>query len=177
MEKISNQALNRLDEQGFKEAPKFPLVFVLENVRSALNVGSVFRTADGFRCEAVFLVGYTATPANREMYKTALGATDTVRWEHFERSDQALIRLREMGYRIFAAEQVKEPIYLNDFTVQPDDKIAVVFGNEISGVDQLTIQQCDGVIEIPQFGTKHSFNVAVSAGMMGWHIMNQFLKR
>ena len=173
MRKLANAELNRLNVEQFRNAEKIPITVVLENVRSALNVGSVFRTADGFRLEKIILVGFTATPPNKEMHKTALGATDTVSWEQVSDTEQAIEALKSSGYKVFAIEQAENAIMLNDFIFDSGEKLALIFGNEVSGVEQETIDKCDGVIEIPQFGAKHSFNISVSAGIVLWHLVNQ----
>lgn len=175
MKKLANSELNRLSVDQFKEAEKIPVTVVLENVRSALNVGSVFRTADGFRLEKVILIGYTAVPPNKEMHKTALGATDTVSWSHVATTAEAIALLQSDGYAIYAVEQAQGAIMLNEFNSDEVAKLALIFGNEVSGVEQETIDACDGVIEIPQFGAKHSLNISVSAGVVLWHIVNQKL--
>ncbi len=176
MRKLANAELNRLNIQEFKQAEKIPVTVVLENVRSALNVGSVFRTADGFRIEKVILIGYTATPPHKDIQKTALGATDTVSWEHVPETATAMETLKANGYKIYALEQTENAIMLNDFEPAADEKIALIFGNEVMGVEQDTINAADGVIEIPQFGAKHSLNVSVSAGIVMWHLVNQKLQ-
>ncbi|RYY92126.1 MAG: TrmH family RNA methyltransferase, partial [Chitinophagaceae bacterium] len=142
----------------------------------AYNVGSLFRTSDAFRLEALYLVGYTAFPPHKEIRKTALGAEDTVAWKHFKKMEEALGDLRAAGYRIYAVEQAEGSRMLQDVVVGSDEKIAVVFGNEVTGVEQNTIAQCDGCIEIPQLGMKHSLNVATAAGVVLWEIVRQHLK-
>ena len=146
--------------EEFRESPKIPVIAVLENVRSAYNVGSVFRTADAFLIEAIYLTGYTARPPHKEIKKTALGAEDTVSWKHFPSAREAVQLLKEDGYKVFAVEQVENSISLEKFDA--DDKVAVIFGNEVSGVEQTTIALCDGTIEIPQLGMKHSLNIATA---------------
>jgi len=175
MRKLANAELKRLNVEEFKSAEKIPITIVLENVRSALNVGSVFRTADGFRLEKIILIGFTSTPPNKEMHKTALGATDTVTWQHLNDTREAMFELRSRGYKIYAVEQAEQSVMLNDFTRLRGEKTALIFGNEVTGVEQETIDASDGVIEIPQFGAKHSFNIAVSAGIVLWHVVNQEL--
>lgn len=164
------EALNRLSVEEFKTVEKTPLVFVLDDVRSASNVGSVFRTADAFACAEVVLCGYTATPPHREILKTALGATESVAWRHFETTEMALNALHTEGYYILAIEQVEGSMYLQDIDNQDfkDKKIAIVLGNEVEGVSEAAIKIADGVVEIPQFGTKHSLNVSVTAGIVAW---------
>lgn len=164
-------ALGRKTVNEFKEAQKFPLIAVLENVRSAYNVGSVFRTADAFLLEAVYLTGYTAHPPHKEIKKTALGAEDSVAWKFFKTSAEAVEDLKSLGYKVFAVEQVVNSISLQDFSFVDDDKLALVFGNEVTGVDEATLLNCDGCIEIPQFGMKHSLNIATAAGVVLWEMV------
>ena len=163
--------LNRKSVEEFKSSEKMPVIAVLENVRSAYNVGSVFRTADAFILEAVYLTGYTAFPPHKEIKKTALGAEDTVKWKHFPKAADAIALLKQEGYRVYAIEQVvsSRPLQLVDF--DPLEKIAVIFGNEVTGVEEETIRQCDGCIEIPQLGMKHSLNIATAAGVVLWEII------
>ena len=170
MRKLRNDELGRLDVANFKKAPKVPFVVVLDNVRSLNNIGSAFRTSDAFCVEAVYLCGITATPPHREIHKTALGATDSVDWKYFESTMEAVHTLKNEGYRIVAVEQADESIDLRDFVPKSDGKYALVFGNEIKGVEEKVVQQADGVIEIPQFGTKHSLNISVSIGVVLWDL-------
>lgn len=170
MRKLLNSELNRLDQQGFKDAEKLKVVVILDNVRSQHNIGSVFRTADAFRIERILLCGITATPPNREMQKTALGATETVAWEYFEKTLQAVEQMRKDGYAILAIEQAKGSLALENFDPCKFDKIALVFGNEVQGVDEAIVKDADSCIEIPQFGTKHSLNISVTAGIVLWHV-------
>lgn len=163
--------LNRKSVEEFKQADKMKVITVFENVRSAYNVGSLFRTADAFLLEAVYLTGYTAFPPHKEIKKTALGAEDTVSWKHFPNADEAIKDLRSMGFKVFAVEQVRNSLMLNELHFAADDKIAVIFGNEVSGVEQSTILNCDGCIEIPQLGMKHSLNVATAAGVVLWELI------
>ena len=165
--------LGRSSPDTFKEQPKMPIIVVLDNVRSALNVGSVFRTADAFALEKVYLCGITATPPHREILKTALGSTETVAWEYVEVAPEALQRLKEEGYQSWAAEQVEGSISLQDIVFQKGEKIAVVFGNEVDGVGEQTLAACMGALEIPQFGTKHSLNVAVCVGIVTWELVRK----
>jgi len=169
MRKLSMKELGRKSVEEFKESAKIPVIAVLENVRSAYNVGSVFRTADAFLIEAVYLTGYTAKPPHKEIKKTALGAEDTVSWKHFLAAKEAIQQLKEDGYKVFAVEQVENSISLEKFDA--DDKVAVIFGNEVTGVEQSTIALCDGTIEIPQLGMKHSLNIATAAGVVLWEIV------
>ena len=164
-------ALNRKTPDEFRRSEKTPVIAVLENVRSAYNVGSVFRTADAFLLEAVYLTGYTAVPPHKEIKKTALGAEETVEFSYFKYCSDAVNELKERGYKVFAAEQVTGSLMLQDADIKADEKIAIVFGNEVSGVEAATIAECDGCIEIPQFGTKHSLNIATAAGVVLWEIV------
>ena len=174
MRKLSMQELNRKSAEAFRQAEKMPIVVVLENIRSAYNVGSVFRTADAFLLEAVYLCGYTAFPPHKEIKKTALGADETVRWKHFKKTAEALEELREEGYKIYSVEQAEESRALQDFEMQ--GKAAVVFGNEVTGVEQSTLAATDGCIEIPQLGMKHSLNVSVAAGVVLWEMVRGRIK-
>lgn len=173
MRKLCNDELNRLDTEGFKNAIKNPIVVVLDNVRSCNNIGSVFRTSDALLIEKIFLCGYTATPPNKDIHKTALDAENTVEWKYFEDTVDAVEELKINGYKVYAVEQVENSIMLNRFKPEPDEKIALIFGNEVKGVAQNVINYCHGVIEIPQYGTKHSFNISVSAGIVLWDIVNK----
>lgn len=165
--------LNRKSVQEFKAAEKLPLIAVLENVRSAYNVGSVLRTADAFLLEAVYSTGYTAHPPHKQISKTALGADETVTSKHFPDAASAISELKQQGYRIFAVEQAQNSIPLHMWEAVPGDKVAVVFGNEVTGVEQSTILCCDGCIEIPQLGMKHSLNIATAAGIVLWEMAKQ----
>lgn len=165
--------LNRLTVEEFRESEKLPIIAVLENVRSAYNVGSFFRTADAFRLEAVYLIGYTAFPPHKEIRKTALGAEDTVQWKHFKTSAEALADLHRLQYRVFAIEQTEGSCPLQYFAA--DGPVAVVFGNEVTGVEQDTIALCEGSIEIPQLGMKHSLNVATAGGIVLWELVRHKL--
>jgi len=162
--------LNRKSVEEFKQSEKSPVIVVLENIRSAYNIGSVFRTADAFLVEAIYICGYSAKPPHKEIKKTALGAEETVTWKHFKSAGEAIEELRNDGYKIYAIEQVKDSISLEKFE-SSDNKIAVVFGNEVTGVEQTTIQLCDGSIEIPQLGMKHSLNIATAAGVVLWEMV------
>lgn len=170
MEKLSMQALARLSVDDFKQAEKMPVVLVLDNVRSALNVGSVFRTADAFALSGIVLCGITAQPPHREILKTALGSTESVVWEYIPETVEAVKLLRERGFRVIAVEQTQPKTWLHQLTVTSDQPVAFVFGNEVNGVDEAVLAICDEVVEIPQFGTKHSLNVAVSAGIVCWEL-------
>ncbi len=171
MQKLSMDELNRLTPEEFKRSEKTSVIAVLENIRSAYNVGSVFRTSDAFLLESVYLIGYTAQPPHKEIKKTALGAEDTVNWTYFPDSISAIKYLKSINYTIFAIEQVKDSLSLEKIKFVPTDKIAVIFGNEVTGVDQETILHCDGCIEIPQLGMKHSLNIATAAGVVLWEII------
>lgn len=177
MRKLSMDELNRKSVDEFKESNKFPIVAILENIRSAYNVGSVFRTADAFLIESLIITGYTAKPPHKEIKKTALGAEDSVNWEYFETTKMAIRHLREQQFKIYAVEQVDESISLAEINTLSTEKVAFVFGNEVNGVDVDVISLCDGCIEIPQFGTKHSLNISVAAGIVLWEaIRNEFQK-
>lgn len=160
--------MGRISGDDFRNAEKLPLVVVLDNVRSLHNVGSVFRTSDAFRVQRILLCGITATPPNAEIHKTALGAEDVVEWQYFESTDEAVAMLREEGYRIYSIELCDGSIALQDFETSPGENYAVILGNEVKGVQQSVVDASDGAIEIPQFGTKHSLNVSVTAGMVIW---------
>lgn len=168
--------LNRKSVNEFREAAKRPLVVVLDNVRSMHNVGSVFRTADAFLIERIYLCGYTPQPPHRDINKTALGATETVEWIYTPTTEEAVLLLREQQYNIWAVEQAEGSLLLNDFTseilIQPtgQPRVAVVFGNEVSGVDDIVLKWCHGCIEIPQSGMKHSLNISVAAGIVLWEL-------
>lgn len=171
MRKLKNSELDRLSVEEYKEIQKTPITVVLDNIRSCNNIGSVFRTSDALLIEKVVLCGITATPPNKEIHKTALDAEKSVPWEYFEETDSAITQLKENGYRVFAVEQVENSIMLPDFTPEKDQKLALVFGNEVKGVQQSVVDLCDGAIEIPQYGTKHSFNISVSAGIVLWDLV------
>lgn len=168
MKKLKSDELNRVGVEEFREQEKLPVIVVLDNVRSMHNIGSVFRTADGFAIEKLYLCGITAQPPHREIEKTALGATQSVAWTHFESTLQAVASLREDGYEIIAIEQASGSIMLNTFQPESSKKYALIFGNEVNGVSEEVMAQIDKCIEIPQFGTKHSFNIVISAGIVLW---------
>ena len=168
LRKLKVTEMNRLTVEEFKEAKKIPLVVVLDDVRSLHNIGAVFRTSDAFLVDCIYLCGITATPPHPEMHKTALGAEYTVDWKYFQHTEDAVNELRTMGYTLFAIEQCEGSILLNKLVLEPDKKYAVVLGNEVKGVKQEVVNLCDGCIEIPQFGTKHSLNVSVTAGIIIW---------
>ncbi|HMK04600.1 MAG TPA: RNA methyltransferase [Ferruginibacter sp.] len=167
--------LNRKSVEEFKRTEKIPVIAVLENIRSAYNVGSVFRTADAFLINAIYITGYTCVPPHKEIKKTALGAEENVEWKHFASSKEAIDSLKEEGYKVFAVEQVVNSLSLQQVEFKDDEKIAVIFGNEVSGVEQSTIELCDGCIEIPQLGMKHSLNIATAAGVVLWEIVRKRL--
>lgn len=168
MQKLKLDDLNRVSIDEFKEQEKLPVVVVLDNVRSMHNIGSIFRTADGFSIAGVYLCGITAQPPHREIEKTALGATQSVNWQHFNSTTEAIAALRTDGYEIIAIEQAKGSTMLNTYKPAADKKFALIFGNEVNGVADEVMTQIDECIEIPQFGTKHSFNITISAGIVLW---------
>lgn len=168
MRKIKNEELERKTIEEFKSAKKTPVIVVLDNVRSLHNVGAVFRTSDAFLIEAIYLCGITGCPPNKEIQKTALGSTETVLWKYFENTGSAIESLKEEEFEIWAIEQVEGSIALENFAINKTKKYAVVFGNEVNGVDQEIINTCTGSIEIPQAGTKHSLNISVSSGIVLW---------
>ncbi|MBP3254507.1 MAG: RNA methyltransferase [Bacteroidales bacterium] len=172
--KLSMQQLGRMSVEEFKSSDKTPVVLVLDNIRSMSNIGSVFRTADAFRLEEIFLCGITATPPHREINKTALGATQSVKWQYAESTLECVNALKAQGYSVYALEQTENSIPLQNFAVNRLP-LALVLGNEVEGVSQDVIDACGGVIEIPQFGTKHSFNVSVSCGIVLWETVKQIL--
>ena len=173
---MSIDELGRKSVEEFKEAEKMPVIAVLENIRSGYNVGSTFRTADAFLLAGVYICGYTAHPPHKEIKKTALGADESVHWKYFKTTAEAMGELRSLGYKIYAVEQAEDSHMLHRFQQNEDDKIAVVFGNEVTGVEQATIAQCDGCIEIPQLGMKHSLNVSVAAGVVLWDLVSKRIK-
>ena len=172
--KLQNDELNRISADEMKSIEKVPVTIVLDNIRSLNNIGSVFRTADAFLMEQIYLCGITATPPHRDIQKTALGATETVNWKHFSTTLEAIELLKQQGYKIAAVEQTENSTFLNEFNINKNEKWALVFGNEVSGVDQDVINCCDVVIEIPQFGSKHSLNISVSAGIVVWEIQKKY---
>lgn len=176
MRKLKNSELDRLSVDEYKEIVKTPITVVLDNIRSCNNIGSVFRTSDALLIEKVILCGITATPPNKDIHKTALDAEKSVPWEYFEETENAVLRLKENGYRVFAVEQVENSILLPDFVPGKVQKLALVFGNEVKGVQQSVVDICDGAIEIPQYGTKHSFNISVSAGIVLWDLVYKLRK-
>ena len=170
MRKLKNEELNRLSVDEFKRAEKKSLVVVLDNVRSMNNIGSVFRTSDAFLIEKVYLCGITATPPHNEIQKTALGATESVDWEYVENTLDVISELKNQGYKVYAIEQAEDSLKLNEFKIAPGEKIAVIFGHEVRGVQQEVVDACDNCIEIPQYGTKHSLNISVCAGVVLWEL-------
>lgn len=166
--------LNRMTVEDFKEASKIPLIIILDNIRSQHNTGSVFRTSDAFRVEKIILCGITATPPNREIQKTALGATESVEWEYNSSTLEAVLKLKQSGYIVLAAEQAQGSIIPDDFSIDTNKKYALIFGNEVSGISDEVMPHCDICIEIPQYGTKHSLNVSVSAGILIWELFKKF---
>lgn len=173
MRKLSTEELNRPDKDTFKSMEKTPVVIILDQIRSLYNVGSVFRSADAFGISGIFLCGITATPPHRDILKTALGATETIPWQYFSRSEDAVARLKQEGYKIIAIEQTDSSLPLQNFDFSAHDKTAIVFGNEVKGVSDEVLALCDYAVEIPQFGTKHSFNVSVTAGIVLWEILRE----
>jgi tRNA G18 (ribose-2'-O)-methylase SpoU len=173
MRKLENSELERKTIEDFKKSEKTPLILILDDVRSLHNIGSVFRTADAFLIEKIYLCGITASPPNKEIHKTALGATETVVWEHQTNVLDVIQKLKEEKVTTLAIEQVESAILLQDFTVEEGKKYALVFGNEVHGVSQEAVALCDGCIEIPQLGTKHSLNISVSAGIVVWDLFQK----
>jgi tRNA G18 (ribose-2'-O)-methylase SpoU len=176
MRKLQNSELDRLSVSDFKEAEKTPIIIILDDIRSLHNIGSVFRTADSFLIEKIYLCGITAVPPNKEIHKTALGATDTVSWEYKNAVTEIISELKNQEITVFAIEQVENAVFLNDFNPIKNKKYALVFGNEVFGVSQDAIALCDGTIEIPQLGTKHSLNISVSTGIVIWDIFQKLQK-
>ncbi len=173
MRKLENSELNRKTINDFKQAQKTPIIIVLDDIRSLHNIGSVFRTSDAFLVEKIYLCGITASPPNKEIHKTALGATETVAWEHHKNVLEVIENLKKDNISVFAIEQVENAIFLDKFQTEKNNKYALVFGNEVFGVSQEAIKICDGTIEIPQLGTKHSLNISVSAGIVVWDLFQK----
>ena len=171
MRKLSMDELNRISKEDFEQAEKLPIIILLDNIRSLSNVGAFFRTADAFRIGELFLCGITACPPHREIHKTALGADETVKWRYFETTEEACQTLKAEGYRIFAIEQVEGSVPLQDFRFEPHT--AYILGNEVEGVSEEALPYCEGAIELPQEGTKHSINVSVCAGIVMWKLFEQ----
>jgi len=172
MRKLSMDELNRKTVEEFKQAEKNKIIVLLDNIRSAYNVGSIFRTADAFLIECIFICGYTPPPTHRSVHKTALGAADTVDWMQFDAIEDAINQLQENAYAVYAIEQAEKSISLEQFELPLSKKVAVVFGNEVVGVQDIVMQQSNGCIEIPQHGTKHSLNVSVAAGIVLWKLVH-----
>jgi tRNA G18 (ribose-2'-O)-methylase SpoU len=174
--KLSMDSLNRLSKETFHQSNKNKIYIIVDQVRSGLNIGSIFRSADAFRIEKIFLTGFSPLPPNKEILKTALGATDTVAWEHHSDALSLVHSLKQNNIKVFAIEQTQNSIPLHHFSFDTQDSIALILGNEVDGVQQNLIDACDGTLEIPQFGTKHSLNVAVCAGIAIWHLSYLKLK-
>ncbi|MBQ2507573.1 MAG: RNA methyltransferase [Bacteroidaceae bacterium] len=175
MHKLKITEMNRLNVEEFKHAKKIPLIVVLDDVRSLHNVGSVFRSSDAFRVECIYLCGITATPPQPDIHKTALGAEDTVEWKYFKNTLDAVQELKENGYFVYSTEQVENSVKLQNLKLDKDRKYAIVLGNEVKGVKQEVVDNSDACLEIPQFGTKHSLNVSVTAGIVIWEFAKQLL--
>jgi len=173
MRKLKNSELNRKSIDEFKTAEKTPFIIVLDNVRSLNNIGSVFRTSDALLVEAIYLCGITATPPHRDLHKTALGAEDSVAWKYFEKTEDAVVDLKAKGFDVYSIEQAENSVSLPDFKVESNKKYAFVFGNEVKGVQQTIVDASESCIEIPQFGTKHSFNISVSCGIVLWDLFSK----
>ena len=173
MRKLKNSELNRLSVEAFKKVKKKPIIVVLDNIRSLNNIGSVFRTSDAFLIKKIYLCGITAKPPHRDIQKTALGATESVDWAYIENTTECINHLQKEGYYCIAIEQADQSLKLNEFYSRQHEKIAVVFGNEVKGVQQSIIDRCDNCVEIPQLGTKHSLNISVSAGIVLWHLFKE----
>ncbi len=177
MRKLRTIEMQRLSVDEFHEAPKLPLIVVLDDVRSLHNVGSVFRSGDAFRVEAVYLCGITATPPHPEIHKTALGGEDSVAWRYFPTATEAVESLHNDGFFVYSIEQVEGSTKLQNLQLDTDRRYAIVLGNEVKGVHQEVVDMSDGCLEIPQFGTKHSLNVSVTAGMVIWEVAKKFLSK
>lgn len=177
MKKIENKDLGRMTIDQYQVAEKYPIVLVLDSLRSLNNVGAMFRTSDAFAVERIILCGITATPPNKEIHKTALGAEMSVPWSYHKECSDAIMLLKAEGYEILAIEQVESSVMLGEFDVDFTKRYALVFGNEVAGVQQSIVDMCDGYIEIPQDGTKHSLNVSVAGGVVLWHFFNAFRGR
>lgn len=173
MKKLSMDELNRVSTEEFKTQEKIPLVVVMDNVRSMYNVGSVFRTCDAFSVERLLLCGITACPPHKEIAKTALGATESVDWKHYDTTTEAVVELKQIGYKVFAVEQVDTSVMLDQLEIPASEKTAIVLGNEVFGVDDEVLALCDGAIEIPQNGTKHSLNVSIAGGIVIWEFFKK----
>lgn len=176
MRKLRNEELERLDVSTFKKVPKSPMAIVLDNIRSLNNIGSVFRTADAFLIEKIHLCGITAVPPHKDIHKTALGATESVTWEYHNNTVELVQVLKAQDFCVLAVEQAEHATMLNQFSMDADKKYALIFGNEVKGVSQEVLDICDGVLEIPQHGTKHSLNIAVSVGVVVWDLWSKLHK-
>jgi tRNA G18 (ribose-2'-O)-methylase SpoU len=174
MKKLNTEELNRINIDEFKETQKTPIIVVLDNIRSLNNVGSVFRTSDAFLIEAIYLCGITAQPPHKDIHKTALGATESVEWKYFEDTKDAIKSLKDNNYLVASVEQTESSVKLQELKIDQQKKYAIVMGHEVKGVDQEVVNQSDFVIEIPQFGTKHSFNISVTTGIVLWEMFRQF---
>ncbi|TNJ41878.1 RNA methyltransferase [Tamlana fucoidanivorans] len=177
MRKLKNSELNRLSINAFKDAQKTPLIIILDNIRSLNNIGSVFRTSDAFLIEKIYLCGITAKPPHKDIHKTALGSTETVDWEYVENTLDLVKKLKTEGVHVCAIEQAEQAVMLNDFKIADNTKYALIFGNEVKGVTQDVVSASDTVIEIPQFGTKHSLNISVSCGIIIWDVFSKLTKK
>ncbi|WP_034061267.1 RNA methyltransferase [Lacinutrix jangbogonensis] len=173
MRKLKNSELERLNVDGFKKANKTPIIIILDNIRSLNNIGSVFRTSDAFLIEKIYLCGITAKPPHKDIHKTALGSTDTVDWEYAKNTLEVVEKLKVESVKVISIEQAESATLLNDFTLENNTKYALVFGNEVKGVAQDVVSKSDAVIEIPQFGTKHSLNISVSCGVVVWDLFSK----
>jgi 23S rRNA (guanosine2251-2'-O)-methyltransferase len=171
MRKLNMEELNRKSVKEFRESQKKPVILILDNIRSMHNVGSVFRTADAFLLKGIYLCGYTPQPPHRDIQKTALGATETVEWKHFQTVPAAIASLREDGFSIYAVEQTENSIPLQELIIKPGAQLALIFGNEVTGAGEEGLKLCDGSIEIPQSGMKHSLNISVAAGIVIWELV------
>lgn len=176
MRKLKNSELDRLSVEGFKQSKKTPLIVVLDNIRSLNNIGSVFRTSDAFLIEKIYLCGITATPPHKDIHRTALGSTDTVEWEHVENTLELVTSLQDKGITIISIEQAEQATMLDAFQPEANTTYAIVFGNEVKGVSQDVVSASDMVIEIPQYGTKHSLNISVSCGVVVWDLFSKLQK-
>jgi len=176
MRKLKNSELDRLSVEDFKQVEKTPIIIILDNIRSLNNIGSVFRTSDAFLVEKIYLCGITATPPHKDIHKTALGSTETVNWEYVKNTIDLVTKLKAENVKICAIEQAENATVLNNFKPQPNTKHALVFGNEVKGVSQEVVNASDVVIEIPQYGTKHSLNISVSAGVVIWDVFCKLRK-
>jgi tRNA G18 (ribose-2'-O)-methylase SpoU len=174
MKKLSTIDLGRINVEEFKASRKSPFIVVLDNIRSLNNIGSVFRSSDAFLVESIYLCGITAQPPHKDIHKTALGATESVDWEYFENTSDAIQKLKKQDYKIVSVEQAEGSVFLQDFQINTDEKYALVLGHEVKGVDQKIIDISDYVLEIPQYGTKHSFNISVTTGIILWELFKQY---